>query len=160
MLREKAAPVEAFDESLRELVRDLLDTVELAGGVGLAAPQIGVLERVMVVWPVPAGEEERRIEDALVLVNPEVADSMGPAVSMEEGCLSIPGIYETVKRPAGIRVHAKNSSGEPLEIEDHETVSRILQHEIDHLDGVLFIDLVGPMKRALLKKRLRELAES
>jgi peptide deformylase len=92
-----------------------------------------------------------------VLVNPEVVDRGGPQVGAEEGCLSIPGIYDTVKRPDRVRVRALDLDGRDVEVDAEGMLSRILQHEIDHLDGVLFVDRVGPMRRALLGRRLREL---
>jgi peptide deformylase len=98
-------------------------------------------------------------DEPRVLVNPEVLERGGPQVTGEEGCLSIPGIYDTVKRPDRVRVRALDLDGAELRIEAEGMLSRILQHEIDHLDGVLFIDRIGPMRRALLNKRLRELRE-
>jgi peptide deformylase len=157
VLRRRADPVDALDASVKRLAQDLLDTLEKADGVGLAAPQIGVSKRVLVVAP-PADEDAPRPEPR-VFVNPEILEAGGPTVTAEEGCLSIPGIYEDVKRPARVRVKAIDLDARPFEEEVEGIAARILQHEIDHLDGVLFIDKIGPMRRALLKKRLRELVE-
>jgi peptide deformylase len=157
VLRRKADPVERIDEDVRRLAGDMLETLADAEGVGLAGPQVGESRRVIVVHP-PAGRGEER-EGPRVLVNPEVVQADGPQVSGEEGCLSIPGIYEDVKRSERVRVRALDLHGDVVELAADGWVARILQHEIDHLDGVLFIDRIGPMRRALLRKRLRELQE-
>jgi peptide deformylase len=157
VLRRKAAPVEKIDDGIRRLAADMLETLADAEGVGLAGPQVGESRRLIVVHP-PAGRGEER-EEPRVLVNPEVVETDGPQVSGEEGCLSIPGIYEDVKRKERVRVKALDLGGGEVELTADGWAARILQHEIDHLDGVLFIDRVGPMRRALLRKRLRELQE-
>ena len=157
VLREKAEPVADIDDEVRRLAADMLETLADAEGVGLAGPQVGESRRLIVVHP-PADRGENR-EEPRVLVNPQVVQSDGPQVSGEEGCLSIPGIYEDVKRKERVRVKAVDLDGDEVELEADGWIARILQHEIDHLDGVLFIDRIGPMRRALLKKRLRELQE-
>ena len=139
VLRQKAEPIGEIDDDLREVVRDMLDTLGDAAGVGLAGPQVGELRRVIVVHPPPPQEGEVR-EDPQVLLNPEVVERSGPGVAAEEGCLSLPGLYETVKRPDRVRVRASSLDGEELDLRAEGMFSRILQHEIDHLDGVLFID--------------------
>jgi peptide deformylase len=155
VLREKAAPAGPVDADVRALAADLLDTLTAADGVGLAAPQIGVLRRVLAVHPPPDGAGVR--EGPRVYVDPEVLERSGEQESAEEGCLSIPGIYEQVRRPREVLVRARDLDGTSFEVRVDGIVARILQHEIDHLDGVLFVDRVGPMRRALLKRRLREL---
>ncbi len=157
VLRRRADRVTEFDAALRALAQDLVDSLEKADGVGLAAPQIGVSRRVLVLSP-PAEKDGTRPAPR-VYVNPEVLDTQGPAVSAEEGCLSLPGIYEVVKRPERVRVSAFDLEGGPIEETLEGIEARILQHEIDHLNGVLFIDKVGPMRRALLQKKLRALLE-
>jgi len=157
VLRRKADPVAEIDDEIRRLAGDMLETLADAEGVGLAGPQVGASHRLIVVHP-PADRGEER-EEPRVLVNPEVVQAEGPQVSGEEGCLSIPGIYEDVKRKERVRVHALDLDGQEVEMDADGWVARILQHEIDHLDGVLFVDRIGPMRRALLKKRLRELQE-
>ena len=154
VLREKARPAGAPDAELRKLARDLLDTLDSADGVGLAAPQIGVSRRVIAVHPPP--DEDGVREEPRIYVDPEVVECSGGEEGAEEGCLSIPGVYEVVKRPRQVLVRATDLNGEPFETRAAGIVARILQHEIDHLDGVLFVDRVGPMRRALLKRRLRE----
>jgi len=153
VLREKAAPIADVDDEVREIAGDMLDTLADAEGVGLAGPQVGVSRRIIVVHPPPPVPDEVR-EEPRVLLNPEIVEKGGPVVAAEEGCLSIPEVYETVRRPDRVRVRAKDLEGREIEISVEGMASRILQHEIDHLDGVLFVDRIGPMRRALLKKKL------
>jgi peptide deformylase len=154
VLRTKAEPIEHVDEDVRSLAADMLDSRAEADGVGLAGPQVGASSRIIVVQPPPEGDEDRA--EPRVFVNPEIVESFGAATNAEEGCLSIPGVFETVKRPFGVRVRATDLDGAPYDVRAEGILARILQHEIDHLDGVLFVDRIGPMRRALLKKRLRE----
>jgi len=142
---------------VRSLARDMLDTLVEAEGVGLAGPQVGEERRIIVVHPPAPGRDEVREEPA-VFLNPEVVETRGPTVAEEEGCLSIPGIYAMVNRSSRVRVRALNLEGEEIELEADGMLARILLHEIDHLDGVLFIDRIGPMRRALLKRQLKEMA--
>jgi peptide deformylase len=158
VLRERAEPIPEVDDEVRRLAADMMETLAQADGVGLAGPQVGERRRIIVVHPPPPAEDEVR-EKPRVLVNPEVLERGGPQESAEEGCLSIPGIYDQVKRPRRVKVRALDLDGNAIEIEEEGITSRILQHEIDHLDGVLFVDRIGPMRRALLKKRLREFLE-
>lgn len=155
VLRQKATAIEEMDDEVRTLAADMLETLADAEGVGLAGPQVGVRRRIIVVHPPPASDDSPEREPARVYVNPEVVSSSGPQESAEEGCLSIPGVYEVVKRPRNVKVRALDLEGERVEIEVEGMLSRIIQHEIDHLDGVLFVDRIGPMRRALLKKQLR-----
>jgi peptide deformylase len=158
VLREKAASVGAPDADVRALAADLLETLAFADGVGLAAPQIGVSRRVIAVHP-PREDGSAEREEPRVYVDPEIVEKGGGEETAEEGCLSIPGVYEMVKRSRRVLVRARDVEGHEVEVRAEGIVARILQHEIDHLDGVLFVDRVGPMRRALLKRRLRELQE-
>lgn len=158
VLRVRAEPIAAIDEEVRQLARDLDDTLAKADGVGLAAPQIGIGRRILIAAPPPANEGDPAPESRFYL-NPEVVESFGPPEPAEEGCLSIPGIYEVVKRPARVRIKAMDLEGREIDEVLEGILARILQHEIDHLDGVLFIDRIGPMRRALLKKKLRSFLE-
>jgi peptide deformylase len=158
VLREKAEPIAEIDDEVREIAHDMLDTLADAEGVGLAGPQVGVTRRIIVVHPPPPVPDEVR-EEPRVLVNPEVVEKGGGVVAAEEGCLSIPEVYESVKRSDRVKVRATGLDGEEIEISAEGMTSRILQHEIDHLDGVLFIDRIGPMRRALLKKKLHAFLE-
>ncbi len=134
-LSTKALPVRNVDETIRDLVRDLFETMYAANGVGLAATQVGVGKRVIVVdvSPVKEGAEP------LALVNPEIVSKQG-RVDGVEGCLSVPGVEGTVCRYESVTVSGKNERGDPVVVEANGILSRALQHEIDHLDGILFID--------------------
>lgn len=153
VLRAKAADVTAFDDTLAKLVEDLFETMHAYQGVGLAANQVGVLQRVFVV-DVPLGED-RRVRQAIV--NP-VLDRTEGAETAEEGCLSMPGIYEDVKRALKVRVRGLDEKGRPIEIEAEGYLARAIQHEADHLNGVLFTDRLSPLKRQFLRRSLDELA--
>jgi peptide deformylase len=147
VLREPAAPVPEPTAELRQLIADMFDTMYAEDGVGLAAPQIGVGQRVIVVDP--------REPDVtpFALVNPRIVEWSAELDRAEEGCLSIPGLKEIVERPAGVRVEGTDRDGAPVTIEADGLLARILQHEVDHLDGILFIDRVSPLKRKLLLAR-------
>lgn len=134
-LATKSLSVYSVDGRIRELVRDMFDTMYGANGIGLAAPQIGVGKRVIVVDISPVEEESR----PLALVNPEIVREQGQ-VEGAEGCLSVPGVEGTVCRSASVTVRGMNESGAPVTVEAEGLLSRVLQHEIDHLDGILFID--------------------
>lgn len=146
VLRQEARPVEALDEELRVLVRDMMDTMYEAEGIGLAAPQVGVSLRVFVYDvrdpEVPPG----------VLVNPRIVAREGTSKE-EEGCLSMPGVSELVERAARVVVEGSDAEGRDVRIEAEGLLSRCLQHENDHLDGVLFFDRVSPLKRRMLLKK-------
>jgi peptide deformylase len=137
VLRERAADVVAVDDEVRALLADLWETMRVADGVGLAANQIGVARRVAVVSV--DGTD-------YALVNPVVVEREGKA-KLEEGCLSVPDLYADVTRPARVVVEAADERGVVRRVEGTGMLSRALQHEIDHLDGILFLDRVGPLKR-------------
>lgn len=156
ILRRRTRPVEPHDAELAELARDLVETMYAEEGVGLAAPQIGDERRVAVL---DVGEERDGTE-AIVLVNPTVVRRRGTMPS-EEGCLSIPGIVETIERADEVEVEYTDLAGERRAIVGRELLSRVLQHEIDHLDGILFIDHLGVLKREMVVKEwLRLKAEA
>lgn len=136
-LQKKAAPVSLVNDRIRELVRDMFETMHAASGVGLAAPQIGVGKRVIVV-DVSAVEKEIA---PLALVNPRIVESRGLAVGVE-GCLSIPGVEGEVPRGEVVLVKALDDQGRPVQLTARGLLARALQHEIDHLDGILFIDRI------------------
>lgn len=153
VLRQKAADVTAFDESLRALVLDLFETMRAYRGVWLAAPQVGVSQRVFVVdVPVEDGPNVR-----LAVVNP-VLDLRTGKETAEEGCLSMPGIFEDVVRAAELRLRAFDEHGQLYERRVDGYFARAIQHESDHLDGVLFTDRLSPLKRQFLRRQLDELA--
>lgn len=151
VLRRPAVEVEEIDDELRRLIRDMFETMYDAEGIGLAGPQIGVDRRVIVV------DVREEGSTPLALVNPRIAESAKETEKAEEGCLSIPGVAGVVERPGRVVVEALTESGEAVRIEADGLLGRCLQHEIDHLDGVLFIDRLSPLKRNLVLKRYRAL---
>ncbi len=152
VLRRKAEPVEEITDETRRLVSDMWDTMYEAEGIGLAAPQVGISLRILVVDVTNEDESHHR----RALVNPVVVESSDATDKAMEGCLSIPGIEETVTRPARVTVEALSEDGEPVRIEADGLLARALQHEVDHLDGVLFIDRVSPLKRSMLRRKWRK----
>ncbi|MEJ2215968.1 MAG: peptide deformylase [Gemmatimonadota bacterium] len=151
VLRDKAETVGAVDDEVRELVRDMFDTMYASDGVGLAAPQVGVLHRVIVVDP-----RDPEVEP-VALVNPEVVTASDETEKGEEGCLSIPGLRDVVERPATAVIRGLDVDGNEVVIEADQLLARALLHEIDHLDGVLFLDRVSPLKRKMLLKKWQKL---
>jgi peptide deformylase len=147
VLREPAAPVEELDDELRTLISDMFDTMYAQEGVGLAAPQVGLGHRIIVVDP-----REPEVEP-FALVNPVIVELSEELEKGEEGCLSLPGLKDIVERPARCDVDGLDREGRPVHIAAEGLLARILQHEVDHLDGVLFIDRVSPLKRKMLLKR-------
>ncbi len=156
ILRERAMEVESFDEELRSLVSDMFVTTAIAEGAGLAAPQVGVPRRVLVV-DVSRGEGEEGEADRLALVNPVIVEAGKEEARESEGCLSIPGVHEIVTRPDRVVVEGYDPEGSPLRVEADGLLSRVLQHEVDHLDGVLFFNRISPLKRRMLLRKYRKL---
>ncbi|MFW6330478.1 MAG: peptide deformylase [Gemmatimonadota bacterium] len=150
VLREEAVDVPAVDDGIRALTRDMFDTMYESDGVGLAANQVGVTRRVIVVDPREEGVPPR------ALVNPRVVSTGSEMERAEEGCLSIPGIREVVERKAQVVVEALDLDGEPIRIEAEGLHARVLLHEIDHLDGVLFLDRLSPLKRKMALKKWKK----
>jgi peptide deformylase len=151
-LRERSEPVEEIDDGIKDLVAGLVDTVDEAEGLGLAAPQIGVSKRVIVV--VEPDNDGRRKHH--VVINPEIVSACGEDVN-EEGCLSIPGIFAKVKRPQSVALKGLDPAGRDISIEAKGLMARAFAHEIDHLDGILFTDRISMVKRSLLKRKLNEI---
>lgn len=155
VLHRKAAPVEALTPEIDALIDDMRETMHAAAGVGLAAPQIGESLRICLV-DLSAG---RRPDQLLVLINPELMTSAGLQLK-EEGCLSVPGIEATVARPQTVAVRALDRDGEAREIVAEGLLARALQHEIDHLNGILFLDRLRPVYRWALLRRIGRLRRS
>lgn len=151
-LREKAAAVTSFDDELRTLIGDMVETMYLAPGVGLAATQVGALKRVLVI-DISVGDEQDKL---LECVNPEIFNSEGEEESVE-GCLSVPEYNATIKRAAKVWLRAFDRFGIAYEREFEGLEARALQHEVEHLDGILFIDHLSSLKRDLAKRKLRKL---
>jgi peptide deformylase len=148
-LREKALPVEHFDSELKQLVEDMAETMYDAPGVGLAANQIGVLQRVFVIDIA----DENEPSDLKVFVNPELIALDGVLV-WQEGCLSFPGVSEDIKRAERVTVRAQNERGEVFELEAEGLMAVAIQHENDHLNGVLMVDKFNAIKRRLIGKKV------
>jgi len=149
-LKERAKPVDNVDDEVRQLMDDMLETMYDAHGVGLAAPQVGVLKRVIVV-DCARGDDE---PEPLALANPEVVWESDQIEPREEGCLSLPEHYAEVKRPASVRVRYLDRENEIREIEAEGLLAVCIQHEIDHLNGVLFVDHIGSVKRGMIIRKL------
>ena len=154
-LKKVSVPVEAVDDELRRLMDDMLETMYAAPGVGLAAPQVGVLKRVIVL---DAGREEAGRENApagpLFLTNPEITWASDEEATYEEGCLSLPSHYADVVRPAAIRLRFLDRADERRELEAEGLLATCIQHEIDHLNGILFVDHVSALKRKMILRKL------
>ena len=152
VLSQPGEPVTEFNDELRRLVADMFETMYAAQGIGLAAPQVGVSKRITVI-DLSMGKEPK---DKLVLINPEIISSEGRLYE-EEGCLSFPEIREKVQRAARVRIRAQNERGKWFEMDGEDLLSRAFQHEIDHLDGVLFIFRMSPLKRSLSLRKIRKM---
>ena len=152
VLRKKAQPVEEIDGEINSLVEDMIETMHDAPGVGLAAPQVGVSLQVFVA-DTSAGEDPDAI---IVLINPELVSS-SDTTTLEEGCLSVPGVMSEVKRADKVVIRGFNLRGEQVEIEAEGLLARVFQHEMDHLNGSLYWDTLGKIKRELLKKDYRKI---
>jgi peptide deformylase len=148
-LRTKAEPVDVVDDEIRQLAADMLETMYAAPGIGLAATQVNVHKRMLVA---DVSEEK---DAPHVFVNPEILEEQG-VETMEEGCLSVPGIYESVSRADRVRVRALGLDGEPFEVELDGLLAVCVQHEMDHLEGKLFVDYLSDLKRQRIRKRLEK----
>ncbi len=148
-LRNQAKPVSVVDDAVRQLIDDMLETMYDAPGIGLAAVQVNVPKRVIVIDV----SDER--DQPTALINPEILDKDG-VEAMDEGCLSVPGVYETVQRAERIRFRALNRDGQPFEQEVDGLLAVCIQHEIDHLDGKLFVDYLSNLKRQRIRKKLEK----
>ncbi|MCU0246995.1 MAG: peptide deformylase [Bryobacter sp.] len=155
VLETPAAAIETFDGELQQLVDDMFETMYANKGIGLAAPQIGLSQRLTVI-DTSAGEDPNA---KVVLINPEIIAKEGTQTG-EEGCLSIPGFREPVTRAMKVRVRAQNPKGETIEVEGEELLARAMQHEMDHLNGVLFLSHLSPLKRDLIRRKIRKLEKA
>jgi peptide deformylase len=148
-LKARAEPVARIDDDLRRLVRDMFETMYQAPGIGLAAPQIGVLQRLVVI-DVAEGEERH----PMALVNPEIVWRSDQLATAEEGCLSLPNQFAEVTRPEAIRLRFSDEHGQEREIEADGLLARCIQHEVDHLDGILFVDHLSALRRNMILRKL------
>ncbi len=156
ILRETSDPVESFDGELGELAAGMIATMRRENGIGLAAPQVGLTKRLIVVLQMKTPEDTEA--EPLVLVNPRVVSTSGALWSHEEGCLSIPGVIAAVRRRRQVGVEYQDLEGEIHQVVDRSMLGRILLHEIDHLDGNLFIDYLSSAQKSLIKSELKDLA--
>jgi len=146
ILTLKAEKVEKFDDELQNVVDNMCLTMQIAGGVGLAAPQIGILKRIAII---------SRDEKQYILINPELIECSGHETK-EEGCLSFPGMFAQVERPEKIKIKTQDVKGEVKFLEVEGVIARTFLHEMDHLDGKLFIDYLSPLKRGVIKKKMKK----
>ena len=151
ILRQVARPIQNLNGDLHQLIQDMVETMYAAPGVGLAANQVGSLHRVFVANP----SEDHDPAKLLVLINPELVESRGALVG-EEGCLSIPEFRDEVRRSRRGLVRGLDRNGRPIQVEGEDLLARIFQHEIDHLNGVLFVDRLSPAKRDILLRKLKK----
>lgn len=153
VLREKAVPVKEIDQETKNLVADMIATLQEANGLGLAAPQVGVSKRIFI-----ADLSALDLAESLrVFINPEILESTGEVV-LEEGCLSFPGIYQKISRPEKVKIRATDLDGKSFEMEASGMMARAILHEYDHLEGKLFIDHLSSISRALMKGKLKKLS--
>ncbi|MBL8594448.1 MAG: peptide deformylase [Devosia sp.] len=151
-LRAIAEPIEKIDDGIKQLAKDMLETMYDAPGIGLAAPQIGELKRIVVMDLAKEGEEPT----PLVMVNPEILKYSDETVTTEEGCLSIPELYYDVERPAEVTVRYTDLDGKQVELDAKDRLAVCVQHELDHLDGVLYIDYLSRLKRDRVLKKFQK----
>lgn len=152
VLARRGEEVTVFDNNLRKLVDEMFESMYVAQGIGLAAPQIGLSQRITVI-DISFGKNP---DEKYTLINPQILEAEGKQTE-EEGCLSLPDIREKVHRAEWVKVRAQNDRGEWFELEGDELLARALQHEIDHLDGVLFIDRISRLKRELVLRKIKRM---
>lgn len=163
VLREEAQDIEVNTSELQDFIDDMFETLGAAKGIGLAAPQVGRSQRLFVVDLRPMAKEfeeeygsvPKWAREPLVFINPQIVEVSEAEITFEEGCLSIPEIREEVSRPEAIRIEYLDRNFEPQKLEADEFLARVIQHEYDHIEGILFFDHLSPLKRRLLQRRLR-----
>jgi peptide deformylase len=155
VLAKRGEDVTVFDAKLKKLVEEMFESMYAAQGIGLAAPQIAISQRITVI----DCSFKKNPDEKVVLINPEIVERMGKQVE-EEGCLSLPEIREKVSRAAWVKVRAQDVNGDPIEVEGEELLARAMQHEIDHLDGILFIDRLSRLKRDLVVRKIKKLQKN
>ena len=148
-LRTRATPVAVVDDAVRQLIDDLLETMYASKGIGLAASQVDIHRRVLVL------DISDSRDQPMAFINPEILEAEGSAPG-EEGCLSLPGIYDKLERAARVRVRALDRNGEPFELQADGLLGVCIQHEMDHLEGKLFVDYLSELKRQLIRRRLQK----
>ncbi len=157
VLRKRTDPVGEFGRALNRLIDDMTETMYAAPGVGLAANQVGISQQVAVIDVSERDEKKRKGRELLVIVNPEILAQEG-SVLEEEGCLSIPGYADKVTRAVRVKVRAQDRTGKPFELEAEGLLAKALQHEIDHLNGMLFVDRLSPLKKNIFRRRFKKMS--
>lgn len=152
-LREGTSEITEITDEVRDLYKDLVDTMYAYNGIGIAAIQIGINKKMFLLEASLCGGEKD--DDPVAFINPEIAWTSDELEKADEGCLSFPGIYVPIERPFSARVTAIGLDGEPFELEGEALLARAIQHENDHLTGKLMVDFVGPLKRQMIKRRLK-----
>jgi peptide deformylase len=163
-LREETEPVDNNSEELQELIDDMIETMYAASGIGLAAPQVGRTERLFVIDVTPMADDlngggDEIPEQPMVFINPEIVAESDTVCDFEEGCLSIPDVVETVTRPESIRIRYLDRDFEEQQIDVGNMIARAIQHEFDHLFGVLFVDHLGSFRKRMVRRSLKRIAE-
>lgn len=151
-LRKPTKPIEEIDETIQKLIENMTETLYKAPGVGLAAIQVGY-DKSLLIYDISPKEEKRSLQ---VLINPRIITREGTMISENEGCLSVPDFRANVRRSASVLVEGLDKTGKPVRIEAEGLLAIVLQHEIDHLSGTLFIDHISPLKRELYKRRMKK----
>jgi peptide deformylase len=154
VLRNKTSRIERIDSTLDRLIEDMVETMRAAPGIGLAANQVGVPLQLALI-DLSSREDEEQRHPLLIIINPEILSMEGSVVE-EEGCLSIPDYAEKVKRAVRVKVRAQDRTGKQFELEAEGLMAKALQHEIDHLNGLLFVDRLSSLKKSLFKRRLKK----
>ena len=155
ILKKKTTPIENIDSDTQQLIKNMFDTMYAARGIGLAANQVGILKRLCVIDT----SQEKENNSIIVLINPLIIEKEG-SIESPEGCLSIPGCSTGIKRAERVYVSGLDRNGKPINIEGTGLLARALQHEIDHLDGLLIFDRMSPIKREFFKRRYKKLLSS
>jgi|AntRauMFilla1563_2_1112583.scaffolds.fasta_scaffold12506_3 peptide deformylase len=158
VLREKTIEVKELTTEVKQFIEDLYDTMYNADGVGIAAPQVGSSHRIFVIDPDEISEDlEGKVYGPMTFINPKIVKKWGEEKPYREGCLSLPDLFEDVKRLASIEVHYLNENFEEIVLEADGFLSRVIQHEIDHLEGILFIDYLSRFKKRIVAKKLKKI---
>ncbi len=152
-LKIKCRPVETVDQSVRDLMRDMLETMYAAPGIGLSAPQVGDDRRIIVCDVAREDEEPQPVQ----LINPEIVWASDEIRLAEEGCLSLPDHFAEIERPVAVRIRYLDHDGEPLEMTADDLLAACVQHEMDHLEGILFVDYLSPLKRNIILRKMKKL---
>jgi len=152
VLSKKAEPITEFDDELMQLAEDMAETMYAAPGIGLAAPQVGVSKRLVIIDCAPKDESPQ----LMILVNPEISEGEGECFE-EEGCLSVPDYYASVHRNSRVTVRYQDLTGHAHQVDAEELLAIACQHEVDHLEGILFVDRLSPLKRSIFRKKWRKM---